>query len=157
MVYARLGRINIPVEVEAIAPLLQQFHILVFIASLFVLIAALPILFQPEQRKSNWVALILICGFAVGFRWSQLEATPWLTNDVYRYLWDAQVLDHGINPYAYAPQAPELTALQHTEAYAKMDHRHVHTVTGIQIEGAAPGREGLPIFQIAMRAGVKIL
>jgi hypothetical protein len=35
---------------------------------------------------------------------------PWLSDDVYRYLWDGAVLAHGINPYLHPPDSE---ALQH--------------------------------------------
>lgn len=158
MVYSRLGRFSIPVGVEAIAPLLRQYFALVFIACLLVMIAVLPILFQRKQNKCDWLALILICGFAVGFRWLLLETTPWLTNDIYRYHWDAQVLDRGINPYSYAPQAPELSALQHTEAYSKMDHRHVHTVYPPFLQAVFwLGLRLSPMLKLAAATGIKTM
>lgn len=38
-------------------------------------------------------------------------APPILSDDVHRYLWDARVAMHGIDPYAYAPADPALDAL----------------------------------------------
>lgn len=40
-----------------------------------------------------------------------LPSAPVLENDFLRYLWDGRVLAHGINPYRFAPNAPELDAL----------------------------------------------
>ncbi|MEK7729943.1 MAG: hypothetical protein AAB354_16160, partial [candidate division KSB1 bacterium] len=48
-------------------------------------------------------SMVLILGFAVLFRLLLLPQTPFLSNDIYRYLWDAEVLQHGINPYLYPP------------------------------------------------------
>ena len=33
---------------------------------------------------------------------------PTLTDDMYRYIWDGRVQAHGISPYRYPPNAPEL-------------------------------------------------
>ena len=57
------------------------------------------------QAKS---AILLILGFALVFRLTVLFAPPHQSEDVYRYLWDARIASMGIDPYRYAPDAPEL-------------------------------------------------
>ena len=70
----------------------------------------------------------VIFAVAIAFRLLLLPQTPWLSNDIYRYLWDAHLLQHGVNPYRYPPQAPELEALRAAEIYSVLSHKHVHTV-----------------------------
>jgi hypothetical protein len=58
--------------------------------------------------------LILVLALAVGFRAIVCVPgeTPPLSNDLNRYAWDARVQAAGINPYRYAPIAPELESLR---------------------------------------------
>ena len=56
-----------------------------------------------------------------------LPMTPGLSDDVYRYVWDGRTAWAGWNPYALAPDAPELEGLR-DENWAKVDHRDVETV-----------------------------
>ncbi len=56
--------------------------------------------------------LALIWAGAVVFRVLASAALPTLSDDLYRYLWDGRVLLHGVNPYRYAPTAPELAYLK---------------------------------------------
>ncbi len=80
-------------------------------------------------------SMVLILGFAVLFRLLLLPQTPFLSNDIYRYLWDAEVLQHGINPYLYPPEASELSNLHALEIYEKMSHKHVRTVYPPLLQG----------------------
>jgi hypothetical protein len=45
----------------------------------------------------------LLFGAAVLFRLLLLFATPQLSDDVYRFIWDGRLLVHGFNPYLYLP------------------------------------------------------
>ncbi|WP_031427283.1 polyprenol phosphomannose-dependent alpha 1,6 mannosyltransferase MptB [Flavimarina sp. Hel_I_48] len=51
--------------------------------------------------KGNWAVLVL---FSVIFRLIFLLATPNLSQDFYRFLWDGQLVLSGINPYLFTPQ-----------------------------------------------------
>lgn len=51
---------------------------------------------------------------AVIFRLVLLLTTPTLSDDVYRYLWDGHVANHGVSPYAYAIDSPQLDSLDVT-------------------------------------------
>ncbi|MEA2639833.1 MAG: alpha,6-mannosyltransferase, partial [Chloroflexota bacterium] len=56
--------------------------------------------------------LLFICIVAVGMRIPLAATPPSLSDDVYRAVWDARLVHHGINPYAYSPGAPELEWLR---------------------------------------------
>ncbi|MGN6810133.1 MAG: glycosyltransferase 87 family protein [Thermomicrobiales bacterium] len=56
------------------------------------------------------LALVLVLALAP--RVVLLTSTPALSDDLYRYIWDGKVIAAGINPYRYAPDAPELAALR---------------------------------------------
>ncbi|MDZ7269390.1 MAG: hypothetical protein ONB48_18405 [candidate division KSB1 bacterium] len=76
------------------------------------------------SRKFKW----LIMGFAVVFRLCLLPQTPWLSNDIYRYVWDGRLVTHGLNPYSLPPAAPELAGLRDAAVYGRMSHTGVNTV-----------------------------
>ena len=40
---------------------------------------------------------------AIGLRLSLLFATPWLSDDIYRFIWDGRLLANGISPFATPP------------------------------------------------------
>lgn len=53
---------------------------------------------------------------------------PTLTDDMYRYVWDGRVQAHGINPYRYPPNAPELLSLRDKDIYPSINRKPVVTV-----------------------------
>ena len=52
----------------------------------------------------------------------------WLSDDVYRYVWDGKIATAGINPYEYPPNAPELVEFQDEKIYPKINHRRLQTI-----------------------------
>ena len=81
-----------------------------------------------RARPSNSTVLIAIA-FAVLFRLSILFAPPYLSDDIYRYVWDGRVQAAGINPYRYIPAAPELAHLRDDVIYPKINRRDwAHTI-----------------------------
>lgn len=82
-------------------------------ATLFVTSVVI-ILTQPTDRLTLW----LVLGWAVAFRADVLFHAPYLSTDIYRYVWDGIVQHAGINPYRYVPADPALTALQNA-------HQHI--------------------------------
>ena len=62
---------------------------------------------SDEKRK---VALILLISLLL--RLILFPGPPLLDDDIYRYRWDGKVTASGGNPYAFAPEAPELAKLQ---------------------------------------------
>jgi alpha-1,6-mannosyltransferase len=57
-------------------------------------------------------SLALILSVAAAMRIAVLAAPPFLSSDVYRYVWDGRVLAAGINPYRYIPTDPHLAPLR---------------------------------------------
>jgi hypothetical protein len=74
-----------------------------------------------------WVAsrrpapLGLIVVFAALLRLPLLFSEPYLSDDVYRYVWDGRVQAAGINPYRYVPDAPELESLRDEDVYPNIN------------------------------------
>jgi len=83
-------------------------------------------LVTARVRSPNTVVLILAVG--VLSRASLLPALPSLSTDAYRYVWDARVSNAGIDPYAYAPNAPELARLRDADIYPRLNHLTWQTV-----------------------------
>ncbi|MGA9295502.1 MAG: glycosyltransferase 87 family protein [Ignavibacteriaceae bacterium] len=50
------------------------------------------------------------------------------SDDYYRYLWDGKVQANGINPYAYAPDAKELTYLHSDKLPGLVNHANMKTL-----------------------------
>jgi hypothetical protein len=60
------------------------------------------------NRATLWIVL----GFAVTMRGMVLFTRPYLSTDIYRYVWDGIVQHAHISPYRYAPGDPALAVLQ---------------------------------------------
>jgi alpha-1,6-mannosyltransferase len=71
----------------------------------------------------NRLTTLAVLGFGLAFRLTLLPAHPDQSEDIYRYLWDARVAAHGIDPYAYAPSSPELAPLSHTAIYPPVNSK----------------------------------
>jgi hypothetical protein len=92
-----------------------------FVASLVIALT------QPVNRATLWIVL----GFAVAFRWVTLGAEPFLSTDIYRYVWDGMVQHAHISPYRYVPGDPALRFLQtrHPEIFNNINRRYyAHTI-----------------------------
>lgn len=57
-----------------------------------------------------------------------LSASPNLSDDMYRYVWDGRVQGYGVNPYRYASDAPELERLRDNAIWTKMNRLSAHTI-----------------------------
>jgi alpha-1,6-mannosyltransferase len=56
--------------------------------------------------------MIMILGTAALLRVIALAAPVFLSDDIYRYIWDGRVQAAGVNPYRYVPTDPELAPLR---------------------------------------------
>ena len=68
-------------------------------------------------------ALWLVLGIAMAMRLPVLLAPPFLSSDIYRYVWDGRVQAAGINPYRYIPADPALAALRDNAIYPHINRR----------------------------------
>jgi alpha-1,6-mannosyltransferase len=104
---------------------IRFFMTVAFVQSAIYLLAAWIVV---RSRSSNSTLLIVVA-FAVVFRLSILFAPPYLSDDIYRYVWDGRVQAAGINPYRYIPVAPELAHLRDDVIYPKINRREwAHTI-----------------------------
>lgn len=104
---------------------IRFFMTVAFVQSAIYLVAAWIVV---RSRSSNSTVLIVVA-FAVVFRLSILFAPPYLSDDIYRYVWDGRVQAAGVNPYRYIPAAPELAHLRDDVIYPKINRREwAHTI-----------------------------
>ncbi len=85
---------------------------------------------ERDFVASPWV----IVGWAVGARLALVGTPLWLSDDLYRYLLDGQVLAAGVNPFRYAPNDPQIVALVPRLA-AQVNHPEVPTIYPPLIQG----------------------
>lgn len=80
--------------------------------------------------KSRNVAqnIFLIVGFGVLFRFTLVFHPPVGSDDVYRYVWDGKVSSQGINPFAFAPNDPALSALHTDVLPSRVNHPAMRTI-----------------------------
>jgi hypothetical protein len=76
---------------------------------------------DPARAQRIALGLAALAGVAL------VVAPPVLSDDVHRYLWDARVLRHGIDPYAYAPSDPALAPLR-DPLHARVNHADLPTI-----------------------------
>ncbi|HQT90214.1 MAG TPA: hypothetical protein PK677_17055 [Acidiphilium sp.] len=66
----------------------------------------------------------LILAAALAMRGIVLTTPPFLSTDIYRYVWDGTVQNAGINPYRYKPDAPALRSLRTSAIYPGINRKH---------------------------------
>ena len=76
---------------------------------------------QAGDRADQREALIVILVGAVLMRLALLFVEPYLSTDIYRYVWDGRIQAAGINPYRYVPGAPELAHLRDAAIYPNIN------------------------------------
>jgi hypothetical protein len=126
--YLLLSRLGMTVTPANIKTTLQNFLALIAALFLLLLFAAMIIKAAESNKRGLRFSLLIIAMGAVLFRAALLEQTPWLSNDIYRYLWDARLVEAGVNPYSFPPAADELANFRDSAIYSKMDHKNVHSV-----------------------------
>jgi rSAM/selenodomain-associated transferase 1 len=83
--------------------------------------AVIVVMTQPVNRATIWIVL----GFAVAMRAMTLFAEPFLSSDIYRYVWDGIVQHAHVNPYRYVPGDAALSFLRapHQEIFDNINRR----------------------------------
>ena len=79
----------------------------------------------PAGDRRRDLALIFAIGLAMRLILGLTPAS--LSDDVYRAVWDARLVHAGINPYQYAPAAPELAPLRDEAIWPRVNHPEQHT------------------------------
>jgi len=73
----------------------------------------------PSPARVVLVALLV--------RLPLLTVAPTLSDDVWRYVWEGEVWRAGLNPFVYAPDAPELAPLRDA-VWENVNHRQVPSI-----------------------------
>ncbi len=99
--------------------LVAMYQALLYLAAVWV------VLNQPANR---WTfAIILAC--AAACRLICLFSPPFLSSDIFRYVWDGRVQAAGINPYRYIPADAHLAFLRDLDIYPNINRRsYAHTI-----------------------------
>jgi hypothetical protein len=80
---------------------------------------------RPLPRRS----LVWIIAVAAIVRIILLCSPPFMSSDVYRYIWDGRVQQAGINPYAYVPADAALRRLRDPAIYENINRKeYAHTI-----------------------------
>jgi alpha-1,6-mannosyltransferase len=72
---------------------------------------------RHSSRAARWLTLGIILAVAIALRVVLVPQRPYLSTDAYRYAWDGHVQAQGVNPYRFAPAAPELERLRDQDHY----------------------------------------
>src|ERR1044071_3049314 len=81
------------------------------------------------RSRDSRPLLVLGLIFAALFRLSIIFYPPYLSDDIYRYVWDGRVQATGINPYRYIPADESLAALRDEKIYPYINRRDsTHTI-----------------------------
>ena len=128
----------------------------IFFAAFFLYGMAGWMVLQAETTSPGILAGIFVLG---GVMLTSLVFTrPSLSDDMYRYIWDGRVQAHGISPYRYAPNAPELAFLRDPQIYNSINRKPVVTVYPPAAEAAFAllwriWPDNTHMFQAAMAGG----
>jgi hypothetical protein len=80
-------------------------------------------------RGAKTPRLSMILGVAVLLRLMVLVFPPFLSNDIFRYIWDGWVQLAGINPYRYIPDDPRLAFLRDAAVFPNINRAaYAHTI-----------------------------
>ena len=74
---------------------------------------------QPVDRYTFWIVVV----FAVLCRLTLLTPEPYLSSDIYRYVWDGMVQHRGVNPYRYFPGNDHLRFLRDDDIFPNINRR----------------------------------
>jgi alpha-1,6-mannosyltransferase len=84
---------------------------------------------RRHARQFHPAAIPIIVGWALIFRLSLVWVRPgFLSDDIYRYVWDGLVQQAGINPYFYPPQATELAFLRDDAIFPMINRKWALTL-----------------------------
>jgi alpha-1,6-mannosyltransferase len=101
------------------------FGLVAMYQALLYLVAVWVVLNQPVNRWT--LVIILVC--AAGCRLVCLFSPPFLSTDIFRYVWDGRVQAAGINPYRYIPADDHLAFLRDLDIYPHINRRsYAHTI-----------------------------
>jgi len=102
-------------------------HLPLYLACHAVLVVLMAVTWRAVARGGPAAFRAMLVA-AVLFRLIAAAATPSLSDDVYRYVWDGRVQIQGHHPYKFAPSDPMRSELRETEIYPKINHPEIPTI-----------------------------
>ncbi len=82
-------------------------------------LAAVALVLRAPPAGGTW----LVLGVALALRLAVLPSAPFLSSDLYRYIWDGRVQIAGTNPYRFIPADPALQSLRDAAIYPHVNRR----------------------------------
>jgi len=109
---------------------LLPFHPIVAYCTVFFAASGLYLLvaYRLLKHPLSGSALVALMIAALLVRLSFLLTYPVGSDDAYRYLWDGKVQAAGLNPYRFAPDAPEVQHLQSAMLPSLVNHPDMKTI-----------------------------
>ena len=104
---------------------IPTFLLLAAIAFVAYMVASVRLLRPGARGSRRLIVWLFVAGVAA--RAVLLPATPTLSTDIYRYLWEGRAVAQGYNPFALAPDAPELERYR-DGLYDGVSHKHMETI-----------------------------
>ena len=106
--------LGLPLDMDtADLPRVQILVALMMVAAALYFLAVRLVLRGTWPRQTLWMVLAV----AVLLRILPLTVPPFLSSDIYRYVWDGRVQVAGTNPYRFVPADPALNALRDDAVY----------------------------------------
>jgi alpha-1,6-mannosyltransferase len=112
----------------ALGDLRKQSYVFVIIFFAAFAVYALACFLILRMDHIDRVTLIGIFALAACMLGILVFTRPALSDDMYRYVWDGRVQAHGISPYRYPPDAPELAFLRDQQIYPSINRKPVVTI-----------------------------
>jgi alpha-1,2-mannosyltransferase len=112
------------VEIAAYAVLIGRPHLpqALLLALINTPVWVLAVVLLAQLRLSFRSSALLILGVSAVLQIVAVSHAPSTSDDDYRYVWDAKVQLHGIDPYRYTPSAPQLAELREAWMFGPPDH-----------------------------------
>ncbi len=100
--------------------------IIYFIGYLFV--KAHPGNFSSNEKLFSSKSIIIVFAFGIFFRAVLTPTVPSTSDDVYRYIWEGKLVYNGENPFAKAPDNPDLKYLESEEYPDVVTYKDMTTI-----------------------------
>ena len=115
---AMLVLFRIAVHSEGVAGMVPFLELVVVQSVIYLAVSWLSL------RSSDSRSLLLLgLVFAALFRLAIIFSPPYLSDDIFRYIWDGRVQAAGVNPYRYIPAEEPLAQLRDETIYQRINRR----------------------------------
>src|SRR6185369_1154978 len=113
---------------------------------------------EPEDSHREHITVIAAAAL---FRIILLPATPTLSDDIYRYIWEGGLQVEGLNPYLHAPSDPELAPYR-DHIYDRINNKELPAIYPPLMQwvfalGALPGRSPLVMKCLFVAADIGLI